>query len=216
MIKAFIFDLDGVVVDTVGYHFDSWIKLAHSLGFKINDDIKEKLKGINRMTSLDIVLAHGSITASQAEKIEYAKQKNDWYLDSIASMNDDIILDGVKEFLISTQKEKLKIAVGSASGNARKVLSKTSIYSKFDTIKDSNDAKHSKPHPEVFLKAAEALSVDPSEAIIFEDSAKGVEAAKAGGFKCVGIGSADILTDADIVMDDLTHITADIIVKLLS
>ncbi len=214
--KAFIFDLDGVIVDTVQYHYESWVKLASSLGFQLNPIIQEKLKGISRMASLDLVLAQGGITATPEQKVEYAKQKNDWYLESLSSVNDNVVLPGVKEFLISTKEAKLKMAIGSASKNAKTILAKTSIYKSFDTIKDGNDVKNSKPDPEVFLKAAKSLKVKPSEAVVFEDSEKGIIAAKAGGFMCVGIGSSDVLTDADIVMEDLTHISAEMIVRLLS
>lgn len=216
MIKAFIFDLDGVIVDTVQYHYESWVKLASSLGYELNPVIQEKLKGISRMASLELVLAQGGVTATSDQKIEYAKQKNDWYLESLASVNDNVVLEGVKEFLISTQNQKIKMAIGSASKNAKTILAKTSIYKSFNTIKDGNDVKNSKPDPEVFLKAAKSLKVKPSEAVVFEDSEKGIIAAKNGGFQCVGIGSSDILSDADIIMEDLTHISADMIVRLLS
>jgi beta-phosphoglucomutase len=216
MIKAFIFDLDGVIVDTVGYHYNSWVKLADSLGYKLDSKIKEKLKGISRMASLDLVLSQGNIEASEEQKIKYAEQKNTWYIESLEDVNDNVVLPGVKEFLLSTRENHIKMAIGSASKNAKSILAKTSIYDAFNTIKDGNDVKYSKPNPEVFLKAAKSLRVKPEEAVVFEDSAKGITAAIDGGFKCVGIGKSDVLQDAHIVMSDLTHISADMIVRLLS
>jgi beta-phosphoglucomutase len=216
MIKAFIFDLDGVIVDTVGYHYNSWVKLADSLGYKLDSKIKEKLKGISRMASLDLVLSQGNIEASEEQKIKYAEHKNAWYIESLKDVNDNVVLPGVKEFLQSTQDNHIKMAIGSASKNAKSILAKTSIYDAFNTIKDGNDVKYSKPNPEVFLKAAKSLRVKPEEAVVFEDSAKGITAAIDGGFNCVGIGKSDVLQDAHIVMSDLTHISADMIVRLLS
>ncbi|MDA8692987.1 beta-phosphoglucomutase [Saprospiraceae bacterium] len=216
MIKAFIFDLDGVIVDTVGYHYDSWVKLADSLDFKLDSKIKESLKGISRMVSLDLVLAQGNITATKVQKIKYAKQKNDWFIESLKAVNDNIILPGVKEFLQSTHDNNIKMAVASASKNAKSILAKTSIFDIFDSIKDGNDVKLSKPNPEVFFKAAKSIGVKPSEAIIFEDSVEGTTAAIDGGFKCVGIGKSEILQDAHIVVSDLTDLSADMIIRLLS
>ena len=216
MIKAFIFDLDGVIVDSVGYHFDSWVKLASGLGFKLDSKIKEELKGMNRMASLDLVLAQENITATELQKTEYARQKNDWYIESLKDLNDDIVLPGVKEFLKSTKDKNIKMAIGSASKNARIILTKTTIYDMFDSIKDDNDVEKSKPNPEVFLLAAKSIGVKPSEAIVFEDSVQGITAAINGGFKCVGIGQSEILQDAHIVMSDLKHVSADTIISLLS
>jgi beta-phosphoglucomutase len=215
MIKAFIFDLDGVIVDTVMYHYNSWVKLADKLGFQLNDSITEKLKGISRMASLELVLEQGGIKATEAQKIEYAKLKNDWYLESLAGIDDGVILDGVKEFLIDSKKHGIKTAIGSASKNAKNILAKTTIYNSFQDIKDGNDVIKTKPDPEVFLKAAAALNVLPEEAVVFEDSAKGITAAIDGGFKCVGIGSAENLPDAHIVMQDLSNISAETVIKLL-
>lgn len=215
MKHGFIFDLDGVLVDTVEYHFDSWVKLSHSLGFKIDESIKESLKGISRMASLDIVLRVGAYKATQAEKIELAKKKNDWYLQSLLSVNDNVILDGVKFFLNLCVKNNIPICVGSASKNAKTIIAKTSLKDMFSIIVDGNDVKNPKPDPEVFLKGAHHINLAPRQCIIFEDSRKGLEAAVKGGFKTVGIGTAHNLSNAQIVISNLKDIHPLTVIRLL-
>jgi len=216
MIKAIIFDLDGVIMDTVDYHYQSWQSLSTSLGYNLPTDIKHQLKGLNREASLDIVLAYGNILASDSERNEYLHLKNKYYLESLPAEEDSYILPGIKGFLDSAQKQGLKMAIASASKNARRIIQKTSITDYFQCIVDGNDVTRSKPDPEVFLTAAKMINVSPSETIVIEDSPQGIDAAITGGFLTVGIGNANHLTEANIVLADLTHISADMFVRLLS
>lgn len=214
MIKGFIFDLDGVLVDTVDYHYASWEKLAKQLGFKLQPTIKEKLKGISRMDSLELVLKQGKIKASAKQKIAYAAQKNEWYLEFLENLNDKVILKGVKTFIEKSQKAKIKLTVGSASKNATSILQKTSLKDSFIEIVDGNHVKYPKPHPEVFLKAAKAMKLKPQECIVFEDSNKGLQAAVTGKFRRLGIGEAINLDNAEVVMSDLSYIKPRQIINL--
>ena len=211
MIKACIFDLDGVLVDTAKYHFQSWKRLAKKLDFSIPDDIEESLKGISRMDSLDIILGVGNIEATEAEKIEYATLKNDWYLDSISVMKRHETLPGVVKMLDTLASNNIKISVGSASKNAKSILTKIELIDRFETVIDGNMVEKTKPNPEVFLKAADAMDINPVETIVFEDSSKGITAAKRGGFRTVGIGKQANLAEAELVINgfdgyDILHI----------
>ena len=214
MIQGFIFDLDGVLVDTVEYHYASWQMLAKQLKFKLDDSIKESLKGISRMDSLKIVLKQGKIKASKKEMIKYAAQKNEWYLSNLKNVNDNVILKGVIPFIQQCQKEGIKITVGSAIKNAKTILAKTSLKDSFIEIVDGNDVKKAKPDPEVFLKAAKAMKLKPHQCVVFEDSMKGLRAAKNGGFRRLGIGDAHILDESEYAITDLTNIYPKHIIKL--
>ena len=215
MIKACIFDLDGVLVDTAKYHFQSWKKLTAQLGFTIEDSIEERLKGVSRMDSLNIILNEGGYNASEEEKIALAKQKNDWYLESITDMNSDEVLNGVIDFLENLKENGVKMAVGSASKNAKPIIEKVGIGKYFETIVDGNMVSKTKPDPEVFLNAASDLDVDPSEAIVFEDSFKGIEASNTGGFYSVGIGLDENLSNAKVVIPNFIGQTIDSITSAL-
>jgi len=216
MIKGFIFDLDGVLVDTVNYHFASWEKLAQQLDFTLDPSIKESLKGISRMESLKIVLSQSGLSATQAEMEKYCALKNDWYLESLNNMGDNVILDGIKPFIQKSQKAGIKLTVGSSSKNAASILQKTSLKNSFIKIVDGNDVKKSKPDPEVFFIAAAAMNLKPEECIVFEDSQKGLEAAETGKFRRLGIGSSEHLDNAEVVMSDLKHIDPAQIIKLFT
>ncbi|NNE26525.1 MAG: beta-phosphoglucomutase [Saprospiraceae bacterium] len=200
MIKACIFDLDGVLVDTARYHFQSWKKLTAQLGFTIEDSIEERLKGVSRMDSLNIILDQGGYKATEDEKRILASQKNDWYLESITDMNHEEVLNGVQEFIENLKENGIKMAVGSASKNAKPIIEKVGIGNYFESIVDGNMVIKTKPDPEVFLKAASDLDVEPGEAIVFEDSYKGIEAANTGGFYSVGIGLESNLSNARLVI----------------
>lgn len=199
-ILACIFDLDGVLVDTAKYHFRSWIKLAETLGFEIQPELEEELKGISRMKSLEIVLKAGGIQADEEEKILYAKQKNDWYLESLENLSDEVILPGVIDFLDHLRDEGIPMAVGSASKNATFVLNQLNMTDYFVTIVDGTMVRQSKPDPEVFLNAARDLQYPPDKIIVFEDSAKGLVAAHKGGFHTIGIGDPEKLKEAAVVI----------------
>jgi beta-phosphoglucomutase len=206
MIKAFLFDLDGVIVDTAIYHYQAWRQMANGLGFDISEEFNEKLKGVSRMESLDIILAHGGIELSEEEKISLAAKKNENYLNLVNNMSPADILPGVSIFFKEVKKENIKTALGSVSKNARLILERIGMLDDFDAIIDGTKITKGKPDPEVFLKGAQELDVSPSECLVFEDAVAGIEAAKKGGMKAVGIGKKEILTEADIVFVNLTGV----------
>ena len=202
-IKACIFDLDGVIVDTAVYHYKAWKRLANQLGFDFTEEQNEKLKGVSRTRSLELILQWGGISKSPAEQEELATLKNTWYVDMISHMTPAEILPGAKEFLLTCRAAGLKTALGSASKNSTMILEKVDIVDLFDAVIDGNKVTKAKPDPEVFLKGAEAVGVSPAECVVFEDAIAGVEAAIAGGMKAVGIGSPDVLSEANLVISGL-------------
>lgn len=199
-VKACLFDLDGVIVDTAVYHFRAWRRLANELGFDFTEHQNEQLKGISRMESLELILNWGGVTLTEEEKVAWATKKNQWYLDLVMQMTPNEVLPGVPEFLKSLRANGIKIALGSASKNSKLILERIQMLDYFDAIIDGNNITKGKPDPQVFLMGAEATGAQPSECVVFEDAVAGVQAAKAGGMKAVGVGSADILTEADIVI----------------
>ncbi len=213
-IAACIFDLDGVIVDTAVYHFKAWKRLANELGFSFTEAQNEKLKGISRVQSLELILGWGGMEKSPAEQHELATRKNDWYVDMVHHMTPDEILPGAKELLESLRAAGIKTALGSASKNAGVILEKVGILPLFDVVIDGNMVSASKPDPEVFLKGAEALGVSPASCIVFEDAIAGVQAAKAGGMKVVGIGEKKVLHEADLVVENLQEIDIRILTNL--
>jgi len=206
-IKACIFDLDGVIVDTAVYHYKAWKRLANELGFDFTEHDNEKLKGVSRMASLDLILQWGGLTKTDAEKQELADKKNAWYVDMINHMTPAEILPGAKEFVESCKSAGIKTALGSASKNAGTILEKVGIDHLFDVVIDGNQVSKPKPDPEVFLKGAEELHIPPANCVVFEDAIAGVEAAIAGGMKAVGIGSPDVLGEANLVVKGLNEMT---------
>ena len=202
-IKACIFDLDGVIVDTAVYHYKAWKRLANQLGFDFTEEQNEKLKGVSRTRSLELILQWGGISKSPAEQEELATLKNTWYVEMISHMTPAEILPGAKEFLLTCRAAGLKTALGSASKNSTMILEKVDIVDLFDAVIDGNKVTKAKPDPEVFLKGAEAVGVAPAECVVFEDAIAGVEAAIAGGMKAVGIGSPDVLGEANLVISGL-------------
>jgi beta-phosphoglucomutase len=207
MIKGFLFDLDGVIVDTAKYHFLAWKRLADELSIPFSENDNERLKGVSRMRSLDIILELGSLNLSEAVKEELAAKKNAWYVEYITNMTPDEILPGALEFIQQARTKDIKIALGSASKNAMTILERLKITDYFDAIISGNEVSKAKPDPEVFLKGAEALSLAPEECLVFEDAEAGVEAAINGRMKCIGIGSKDVLGAADAVVEGLEAIS---------
>ncbi|MDN3581358.1 beta-phosphoglucomutase [Mucilaginibacter flavus] len=212
-IKACIFDLDGVIVDTAVYHYKAWKRLANSLGFDFTEHQNEQLKGVSRVRSLQLILGWGGVTKTEAEQEALATQKNTWYMEMVNQMQPDEILPGAKEFVEVCRKAGIKIALGSASKNSMTILNKIGITNLFDAVIDGNKVSKAKPDPEVFLEGAKALSVEPEECVVFEDAIAGVEAAKAGNMKVVGIGEPGVL-DADLVISGLDQMTLDKLFKL--
>ena len=212
-IKACIFDLDGVIVDTAIYHYKAWKRLANSLGFDFTEHQNEQLKGVSRVRSLELILGWGGVTKTAAEQEVLATQKNTWYMEMVNQMKPDEILPGAKEFVEKCRKAGIKIALGSASKNSMTILNKIGITNLFDVVIDGNKVSKAKPDPEVFLQGAKELSVEPEDCVVFEDAIAGVEAAKAGGMKVVGIGQPGVL-DADLVISGLDKMTLDKLFKL--
>lgn len=200
MIKAVIFDLDGVIVDTAHYHFIAWKRLAKELGIHFTEQENEQLKGVSRMRSLEIILELGNLRLSQDEMERLATKKNQWFVDYINAMKPDEIFPGVKEMIQNIRANGIKIALASSSKNADTVLTLLKIKDLFDVIVDGTMITHTKPDPEIFLLAAKKLNLPPSECLVFEDAEAGVEAAIASGMKCIGVGSAQQLSKANVVV----------------
>lgn len=195
--KGCIFDLDGVIVDTAKYHYLAWKEIANELGFDFTESDNERLKGVSRMASLDILLSIGKIETGEEEKLELADRKNKIYLEYILKMTPEEVLPGVKQFLNALHEKGIKVALGSASKNAKTILHQVGIEDLFDAVADGNNVTKAKPDPEVFLKGAELLGLSPQECMVFEDAVAGIEAAHRAGMKCVGVGDSRILSAAD-------------------
>ncbi len=202
--KAFIFDLDGVIVDTAKYHYLAWLKIANQLGIEFTHEHNELLKGVSRDRSLDIILGLGKVEASQEDKNKWLIQKNEDYLSYLVDMDESEILPGVMPILKYLKERNQLIALGSASKNARPILEKTGTLHFFDAIVDGNDVSNAKPDPEVFLLAAKLLNTKPENSIVFEDSVAGIQAANIGGMTSVGIGDAQTLHEAKHLFKDFT------------
>lgn len=213
-IKACIFDLDGVIVDTAVYHYKAWKRLANELNFDFTEEQNEKLKGVSRKESLALILGWGGVDKTETERDELAQRKNNWYVDMISEMTPAEILPGALEFLQALKKAGYKTALGSASKNAGIILDKVGLTSSFDAVVDGNIVTASKPDPEVFLKGAKMLGVEPAACVVFEDAIAGVESALAGGMKVVGIGSKETLDGADLVISGLHEMNLETLKKL--
>jgi beta-phosphoglucomutase len=213
--KAFIFDLDGVIVDTARYHFLAWQKLAQELGIEFTPEHNEELKGVSRVRSLEIILELGKVTASQEDKNRWLVQKNEDYLAYLVNINQSEVLPGVLPILQFLKEKKHPIALGSASKNARPILEKTGIIHYFDAIVDGNDVTNAKPDPEVFLQAAKLLGATPENSIVFEDSVAGVQAANIANMTSIGIGEETILHEAKYIFKDFTYMDTSFIEAML-
>jgi beta-phosphoglucomutase len=206
--KACLFDLDGVLVDTAIYHFQAWKNLGKKFHYELTEEQNEQLKGVSRVESLNRILAWANYSATEEQISTWLKEKNDNYLELISNMNPSEILPGVLDFLQQIKEAGYKIALGSASKNAEIILAKTGLTEWFDLIIDGNKVTKSKPDPEVFLKGASGLGVEPSECIVFEDAQAGVEAAKAGKMRAIGIGEPEMLAIADKVIPSFVGVQA--------
>ncbi len=204
MIRGFLFDLDGVLVDTAQYHFLAWQRMAAELGIHFGEAENEQLKGISRAESLNRILAWGGKTLTDAEKQHWMTLKNDGYLELVRGMPADDYLPGAHEFLRASRAAGIKVALGSASKNAPLILERLGWIPLFDALVDGNVVTASKPDPEVFLEGARRLGLKPEECVVFEDSEAGVEAARRGGMKVVGIGHG---LDADLLVSGLDQLT---------
>jgi beta-phosphoglucomutase len=206
-IKACLFDLDGVIVDTAKFHYQAWKSLADGLNIDFTEHHNERLKGVSRMRSLEIILEIGGVTMPEPEQVALATRKNEAYLEDVHRMTEADLLPGVRRFLEECRAAGLKTALGSASKNARLILERVQLLPLFDAIIDGTDVANAKPDPEVFLKGAEALGVAPEECVVFEDAVAGLEAARNGGMHCIGVGDATILSEADFVIPGFEEMT---------
>jgi len=211
-LEACLFDLDGVIVDTAKYHFIAWRQLADELGFVFTERDNERLKGVSRQRSLDILLEVGGLSLSEDAKAKLAAKKNGIYLDYIRKMTPDEILPGAQEFLWEFKAAGLKTALATASKNSALILDLLKIRPLFDVVVDGNKVSRTKPDPEVFLKCAEELGVEPKRCVVFEDAEAGIEAALAAGMFSVGIGDPAILKKAHIVAPGLGGISLEEVV----
>ena len=215
MLKACLFDLDGVIVDTAKYHYVAWREIAEELGFVFTEEDNEKLKGVSRMRSLEILLEIGGISLDGESKTLLAQKKNSLYLQYVLKMRPDEVLPGAREFLTDCRNNNLGIGLGSASKNATTILNLLQITHLFDAIIDGNKVTKAKPDPEVFLTGARELGVLPQNCVVFEDAKAGIEAAIAANMFSVGIGDPVILGKANFVTSGLKDLSVKTLIAKL-
>lgn len=209
MIEAVLFDLDGVLVDTARYHYLAWKRLADGLGFEFTPEHNERLKGVSRMRSLEILLEVGGLFFPPERCEEMAAQKNAWYVEMLGSLTGADVLPGARETLEALRARGMKTALGSASKNTPLILDKLGIGPLLDAVIDGNKTERAKPDPEVFLLGAQAVGVAPARCVVFEDAVAGIEAAHAGGMAAVGVGTPENLPMADLLVPGLYALDVD-------
>lgn len=211
MKKGFVFDLDGVITDTAKYHYIAWKELASEIGIEIDLKFNEQLKGISRMDSLERILTLGNKNDAytEVEKEALATKKNTHYVQLLQSLTPDDLLPGIKTFLDEAKAKNIPCAIASASKNAPFILDKLGVMQDFDTIVDPATLKKGKPDPEIFIQAALALGIEPSEAVGFEDAQAGIDGIKAAGMYAVGVYSGEELHGADVIVEKLTDLNID-------
>ena len=212
--KGFIFDLDGVIVDTAKYHYLAWKHLADELGIPFTEAQNEQFKGVSRKRCLEILLEWGNLQVSQDQFNAWLAEKNEDYLEYIDSMTEEEVLPGVPEVLNFLRAHQVPMGLGSASKNARPILKKVGLIPYFKTIVDGTQVTKAKPDPEVFLIAARDLGLPPANCIVFEDAIAGIEAANSAGMISVGIGDKDTLSAARFNFKDFTEIELNFIKEL--
>ena len=215
MKKGFIFDLDGVIVDTAKYHYLAWKKLANELGFEFTKEQNELFKGVSRKRCLEILLEIGKLEATQKQFDTWMIEKNADYLAYIDNMDESEILPEVPKILEFLKGHDIPIALGSASKNARPILEKVGLLSYFDIIVDGNNVLKAKPDPEVFLLAAKQLGVNASDCVVFEDAVAGIQAANSANMISIGIGDYKILNEAKFNFQNFTQISIKFIQGLI-
>ena len=213
--KGLIFDLDGVIVDTARFHFLAWKKIADELGISFTAQDNERLKGVSRMASFEIILELGGRSMEEAEKEEWCRRKNDIYVAYIMKLTPDDILPGVDAFINGAKEKGYRCALGSASKNSSLILGRLGISDYFDAIVDGTKVSRAKPDPEVFTRGCQELGLEPRACIVFEDSFSGIEAAHNGGMKAVGVGDEKILCRADIVIPGFAGLDIDTVTDRL-
>ena len=203
---SFIFDLDGVLVFTDRYHYQAWKQMADSIGCYFDEKINNRLRGVSRMASLDIILERADRKYTQEEKEKLAAQKNEIYRRLLSQMTPADVTDSVRKTLAALKKSGHKLAIGSSSKNTKFILQQVDLAAPFDAVSDGTNITHSKPDPEVFLKAAQFLGEDPADCVVIEDAYSGIDAAKAGGMFAIGIGDAAGYDKADWHIQDFSEI----------
>ncbi len=212
---GFIFDLDGVIVDTAKYHYLAWKNLANELGFEFTQEQNERFKGVSRKRCLEILLDIGKVNATQEQFDRWMVEKNEDYLTYIQKMNESEILDDVPKVLDFLKERGIPIALGSASKNAEPILKKVGLLHYFDVLVDGNSVTKAKPDPEVFLIGAKKLHVSPENCVVFEDAVAGIEAANNANMLSIGIGDAGVLSHADHNFRDFTEISIEFLEELI-
>ncbi|MDX5429472.1 MAG: beta-phosphoglucomutase [Bacteroidota bacterium] len=215
-IRACLFDLDGVLVDTAKYHYIAWKETADSLGIPFDEHDNELLKGVSRKGSLEFILNKGRQSKSENEIEHLLESKNSLYLKLVSDMTPEEVLPGVRRFLEELKAQGIKIALGSASKNAQLILDKCELSGLFDAIVDGRHCTHSKPHPEVFEKGMKALGSYPTETVVFEDAISGIIAGNRAGCFTIGVGEKDVLKEADAVIEGFKDYTPKHLFSLLS
>ena len=213
MKRAIIFDLDGVIVSTDGFHYKAWKAMADKEGIYFDETINNRLRGVSRMESLAIILERASKAYTDEEKNAMATAKNEIYRESLSQLTPDDILPGVMDMLTALRAKGLKLAIGSSSKNTPVILNQIGLGDYFDAVADGNQIKNSKPDPEVFLLAAELLGIPPQDCVVVEDAYAGIDAAKAGGMKAVGVGDASKYEKSDITGATMADISPESIAE---
>lgn len=206
-IRACIFDLDGVIVDTASHHFVAWRQLADELGVPFSEEDNEALKGVSRVDSLEYILSKGGLVLDAATKVRLMDRKNAHYLELAGQTTPEDALPGVVNLIDELKASGIKVALGSSSKNAEMILTRLNLIDRFDALVDGNHITLSKPDPEVFLMGAKALNLAPEQCLVFEDAQSGIDAANAGGFPVIGVGNAVSLSKAAAVIPGFGHVT---------
>lgn len=195
--KAFIFDLDGVIVFTDCFHYQAWKQMADRMGIFFDEQINDRLRGVSRAESLEIILEHYDKPVTDAQKWELMEEKNKTYRELLAKMTPSDVSAEVSETLKKLRSAGYLLAIGSSSKNARYILEKIELADLFDAVSDGTNITHSKPDPEVFEKAAQYLGMQPDECVVVEDADAGIDAARAAGMTTIGIGNAADYENSD-------------------
>lgn len=210
-VKAVIFDLDGVVVDTAKYHYLAWKAIADRENISFNKEINEGLKGVSRMECANILAGRSSKVYKESEISAIAEEKNQIYLQMIMDITPDSYLPGIKNFIHDLRSNNIKTALCSASRNTSRIIDRLEAADLFDVVVSGNDVSNSKPHPEAMLLTSERLAVKPCDCVVIEDAVAGVQAAKEAGMKTIGIGDKKTLREADIILHNTASLEFDVI-----
>lgn len=205
-VKAVVFDLDGVLCSTDEYHYLAWKKLADSLGIPFDRTVNQRLRGVSRSESLDIVLERAEREFTAEEKARLCEEKNGFYKEYLQELAAQDLTDGACETLAALKRKGIKIAVGSSSKNTKFILARLGIGNAFDAIADGNDVSRSKPHPDVFLRAAQMLGIEPRACLVVEDAESGIRAGIAGGFRTAAYGDVAEKNLADYKLNRLSDL----------